>query len=166
MPDAPDPNAPDPNAPPPNTPDPIGTSQTPEQLQAEVDKWKALSRKNEGEAKTNRDAAAKLATLEESQKTEAQKLEDRAKTAETALASATLNSTRLHVALTKGLPPELAVRLQGSTEAEMEADADSLLALVKGAGGGSVDMGQGARGNGAPPDDMNARLRAAAGRTA
>lgn len=166
MPDAPDPNAPDPNAPDPNAPDPIGDGQqTPEQLKAEVDKWKALSRKNEGEAKANRDAAAKLAQLEESQKTEAQKLEDRAKAAETALASATLNSTRLHVALTKGLPPELAVRLQGATEAEMEADADSLLALVKGAGG-NVDMGQGARGNGAPPDDMNARLRAAAGRTA
>lgn len=135
------------------------TGQSSEQLQAEVDKWKALSRKNEGEAKANRDAAAKLAQLEESQKTEAQKLEDRAKTAETALASATLNSTRLHVALTKGLPPELAVRLQGATEAEMEADADSLLALVK-SSGGTVDMGQGARGSGAPAADMNSLLRA------
>lgn len=141
------------------------TGQTPEQLQAEVDKWKALSRKNEGEAKANRDAAGKLAALEEAQKTEQQKLEDRATKAEQELASATLNSTRLHVALTKGLPAELAVRLQGNTEEEMSADADSLMALMK-SSGGTVDMGQGARGSGAPPDDMNARLRAAAGRTA
>lgn len=166
MPDAPDPNAPVPNAADPNEPAPTGSQSTVEQLQADADKWKALSQKHEKDAKANREAATKLSALEESQKTEQQKLEDRATKAEQELASATLNSTRLHVALTKGLPPELAVRLQGSTEAEMEADADSLLALVKANGGRTVDMGQGARGSGAPPDDMNARLRAAAGRTA
>lgn len=134
-----------------------------EELLAENQKLKAVNRKVEGDNKKN---AERISAFEESQKTEQQKLEDRATKAEQELASATLNSTRLHVALTKGLPPELAARLQGNTEAEMEADAESLLALVKANGGGSVDMGQGARGNGAPPDDMNARLRAAAGRTA
>lgn len=138
-----------------------------EQSQAETDKWKALSRKNEAEAKTNREAAAELATLKESQKSEQQKLEDRATKAEKELASQQVASTRLHVALTKKLPAELAVRLQGDTEEEMAADADKLLELMGSTNGaGSVDLGQGARGSAGQGDDMNAALRRAAGRTA
>src|SRR5690554_115189 len=38
--------------------------------------------------------------------------------------------TRLQVALAKGLPAELAERLRGSTEEELSADADQLLALI------------------------------------
>lgn len=38
---------------------------------------------------------------------------------------------RLTVATSKGLPPELAARLRGETQEELEADADSLLALMK-----------------------------------
>lgn len=40
---------------------------------SEVDKWKALSRKHEADAKTNRAAAEKLAKLEEAGKTELEK---------------------------------------------------------------------------------------------
>ena len=38
---------------------------------------------------------------------------------------------RLEIATKKGLPPELAARLQGDTAEAMEADADALLAFVK-----------------------------------
>lgn len=165
MPD--DPNAPDPandpSSDPANEPDPQGQF-TPEQFQAEVEKWKALSRKNESAAKANAGAAKRLSDLEEAQKTEQQKLEDRATKAEKDLATQQLQSTRLHVALTKQLPAELAVRLQGETEEELAADADKLLELISAKGGGTVDLGQGARGNGAPSNDMNSVLRAAAGR--
>lgn len=169
----------DPASPPANPPDPgndLGQQQqeppgaelTPEQLKAEVDKWKAMARKHEGSAKSNADAAKRLADLEESQKTEQQKLEDRAIKAEKELAAQTLSSTRLHVALTKQLPAELAVRLQGDTEEEMAADADKLLELMKPAGGATrPDLGQGARGGGSPAGagDMNTLIRQAAGRS-
>lgn len=145
-----------------------GTSKTPAELQAEVDKWKALSRKNEGEAKTNRAAAQKLAELEESQKTEEQKREERTAAAEAKATATELRAARLEVALEKGLPKELATRLQGSTKEEMEADADELLKLVKSDGNGrTADLGQGARGGaGGDANDMNSILRRAAGRTA
>ena len=42
-----------------------------------------------------------------------------------------LQSERLRVATAKGLPVELAERLQGETAKEMEADADKLIALMK-----------------------------------
>lgn len=45
---------------------------------------------------------------------------------------------RLEVALKKGLPVELAARLQGDTIEDMEADADSLLQMVKPASGPGV----------------------------
>lgn len=43
------------------------------------------------------------------------------------------------VAAAKGLPPGLAKRLLGSTRAELEADADVLLAMLHEAGGGDED---------------------------
>ena len=43
---------------------------------AEADKWKRLSRENEAKAKANAAAANRLAEIEESQKSEQQKLAD------------------------------------------------------------------------------------------
>lgn len=131
-----------------------------EELLSENQKLKAVNRKVEGDNKKNLE---RITSFEESQKSEQQKLEDRATKAEKELAAQQLNSTRLHVALTKKLPAELAVRLQGETEEELSADADALLELMK-ISPSSVDLGQGARGNGAPPNDMNSLLRQAAGR--
>ena len=49
---------------------------------AEVEKWKALSKKNEARAKENAAAAVRLAELEEAGKTESQKAADRVAKAE------------------------------------------------------------------------------------
>lgn len=49
---------------------------------AEAEKWKALSRKNEDQAKANAEAARKLADLETAQQTEAEKLAAKADAAE------------------------------------------------------------------------------------
>lgn len=72
-----------------NTPDAgtgEGSTETVETLTAEVAKWKALSRKNEDQAKANADAAKRLADLEESGKSEAQKAADRVTKAEAEVA--------------------------------------------------------------------------------
>ncbi len=93
----------------------------------ELAKWKALAQKNEARAKANAEAAAKLAAIEESQKTEQQKLADRLAAAEKRAADAELAALRADVASAKGIPAALAGRLLGSTREELDADADNLL---------------------------------------
>lgn len=110
------------------------TEQTAEQEQTteapdfakEAEKWKALARKHEAQAKANADKAKRLDELEEASKTEAQKqaeaLEKLAK--ENAdLKAATL---RAEVANAKGVPAAL---LSGATEEELNASADALLSF-------------------------------------
>lgn len=87
--------------------------------------------KYRNEAKANKGAAEKLAALEEEQKSEIQKATARAEAAETALASARLDSDRLSVALAKGLDPELAPLLSGATKADIEAQAELLASRLK-----------------------------------
>lgn len=97
---------------------------------AEVDKWKALARKHEEQAKANSAAAKRLAQLEDQQKSTEQRLTDQLTAAVTRAETAEQAATRLRVALSKGLPADLADRLRGDDEAALSADADALLALV------------------------------------
>jgi hypothetical protein len=99
--------------------------------QAEAEKWKALSRKNEGTAKENAAAAKKLAEIEESSKSDLEKANARADAAEKLAAERELESARNRVALAKGLSATQAKRLVGNTQDELEADADELLADLK-----------------------------------
>ncbi len=95
---------------------------------AEAEKWKAFSRKHEGQAKANADAAKRLAEIEEASKSEAEKITERAATAEKAAAERAAELARLRVAMRKGLTETQAKRLIGDTEEALEADADELLA--------------------------------------
>ncbi|SRR6266508_28653 len=75
-----------------------------------------------------------LATLtgEKEQQTAAQQtLEQRLAALEGDLVSERTAKTRLEVANKKGIPADLAGRLQGATAEELEADADRLLAFLK-----------------------------------
>lgn len=117
----------------------------------EID-WKAKSREWEKRAKENSTAAARLAELEEAQKTEAQKLSERAEVAEKELAAARHDSLRSRVAISKGVPADLVDRLRGDTEADLAEDADRLLALLQ-PGKPRGDVAQGPRGNGEPTGD-------------
>lgn len=94
---------------------------------AEAEKWKVMSRKHEGEAKANRDAAKRLKDIEDANKTEVQKLADEKAAAENAAKSTSGELMRLRVAMRKGLTEAQAKRLMGDTEEELEADADELL---------------------------------------
>jgi hypothetical protein len=98
---------------------------------AEAEKWKGLSRKHEGTAKANADAAQRLAQIEEAQKTAEQKAADRAAESDARAAAAELKALRLEVAFAKGIPPESREFLTGDTQEELEAKADRLLALIR-----------------------------------
>ncbi|MCC2031824.1 hypothetical protein [Microbacterium allomyrinae] len=99
--------------------------------QAEVEKWKTLSRKNEDQAKSNADKAKKFDELEEANKTEQEKLLARAESAEKKLADRDAKdaaaATAAEVAKVKGVPVEA---LRGTTREELEAHADALAAIL------------------------------------
>lgn len=75
--------------------------------------------------------AAKFDEAEEANKSELDKALARADKAETELEAARLDALRSRVAAAKNLPAELAGRLTGTTEEELEADADTLAELLR-----------------------------------
>ena len=100
-------------------------------LSAEVDKWKALARKNEARAKENADKAKRLDELEEANKSELEKLLARAEAAEAKIAERekadAARKLADEVAKAKGVSASV---LRGSTREELEAHADEILALI------------------------------------
>jgi hypothetical protein len=98
---------------------------------AEAEKWKALARKHEGTAKANSDAARKLAEIEESQKTEAQKLADAKEAAEKRAAQAIERAVRAEVKALAGdfADPDdavSAVRASDYVTADGDVDTDAI----------------------------------------
>lgn len=99
--------------------------------------------------------AAKFDEVEEQNKTEQQKVLDRAEKAEKRAAeaearakAAEVASLRAKVASAKRLPAELVDRLRGETEEEIAKDADALLKSIGGDANGSGGFDQGTRGGG------------------
>ena len=86
----------------------------------------------ESRAKENGTAAAELAALRDTTRTAEQKLADERAATAGKLTAAEVRAARLSVALAKGLTVGQAGRLVGTTEAEMLADADALLAEFRG----------------------------------
>lgn len=86
-------------------------------------------RKNARAAARERDAlAARLKEFEDRDKSETQRLAERAEAAERRAVEVELRAMRLEVAAEKGLNPSQAKRLLGTTREEIEADADELIA--------------------------------------
>lgn len=73
----------------------------------------------------------RLKELEDADKSEGDKLRDQLKQAEKDRDDARLAVMRLEVATSKGLTPAQAKRLVGSTQEELEADADEFLDSIK-----------------------------------
>lgn len=121
---------------PPDPPETDGPSDTDDDVdwQAEADKWKSLSRKWEDRAKSNADAAEKLAEIEDSKKSEIEKAAEKATEAQKIADKATREAARLRIALDRGLTGNqaktFAKRLTGETEEELEADADELIEFL------------------------------------
>lgn len=91
-------------------------------IQARLDR----ERKRTGDYDELKAKAAKLAEIEEANKTEAQKLADRAEAAERRAAEYESKALRSDVAADKGVPAAL---LTGGTKEELEASADALIAF-------------------------------------
>ena len=100
---------------------------TDKDIAAEAEKWKALARKHEAQAKANAEAARRLAELEDQGKSDAEKLSAKIAEAEKRAAAAEERALRLEVAAAKGLTPSQAKRLVGSSREDLEADADEIL---------------------------------------
>lgn len=96
-------------------------------------------------------------------KTDLERLTERLTEHETELATERAARYRAEVAAAKGLTPQQAARLQGSTREELEADADALLTLFPAAPAGPrnpvPDPSQGPRGT--QPPDLEAQITAA-----
>jgi len=121
-----------------------------------VDFWKQKAREQEARAKANAEAATRLKEFEDRDKTEAQRLTERAEAAERRVAEIESHALRLEVAAEKGLTQAQAKRLVGNTREELAADADDLLATFKPAaeetlGLPSLDLGS----RGAAPMALN-----------
>lgn len=136
-------------------------------IQAERLKARDATKANADLKKANADLAAKLQALEDRDKTETQKLADQkaaaeksAADAQAAVVAAQTQLLKYRVAAAKQLPPELAERLQGSTEEELTADAAKLLKLVGPQGPPNFDGGVRKT---AKSNDMNQVIRRAAG---
>lgn len=99
--------------------------------QAEIDKWKAMARKHEAQAKANAEKARKFDESEEANRSETEKAAAKAAEAEKRAQEAELKALRLEVAANKGLSPAQAKRLVGTTIEELESDADELLESFK-----------------------------------
>ena len=95
-------------------------------LAAEVEKWKALARKNEQRAKDNADKAKRLDDIEDANKSELQKLQDQLAAAQKVAADAETARLRASIANKHGVPEGL---LTGSTEEALEESATALLAF-------------------------------------
>lgn len=122
--------------------EPTGTSTTPPEPTdpgpAQETDWEAKAaelqreaRKWEERAKANKAAADKLAELEEANKTELQKALDRAEAAEQALAAKEAEALRLTIAAKHGITGDYLDLLHGADEAELEARAVKIAALIK-----------------------------------
>ncbi len=103
----------------PPTPEPVKTDRLPDEHPAA----KALAKANE-EAKALR---LKLQEIEDRDKSDAEKLNERLSAAEQRAQDAEARAVRLEVATAKGLTPAQAKRLVGATREELEADADEIL---------------------------------------
>lgn len=130
--------------------------------QAEAEKWKTLSRKNEQRATENAEKAKKFDEHEEANKTELEKLKERAEAAERVNAERdareAASKLRDDIANEKGFADRKisASALRGTTREELEAHADELLALVPAPAAGPSADGQGQTGQQIGEGDMSA----------
>jgi membrane protein involved in colicin uptake len=158
-----------------STEDPQSTgSETGNELQSEVDKWKALSKKNEDRAKANANAAKELEELRAKTMSEQEKAVAAAKAEgrTEALKEASVLFVDAEVkAAAAGRKIDVDKLLAGLDRSaflndEGKPDTKAIEDYLDGIAprDGRPDLGQGTRGTGAQGADMNTMLRQAAGR--
>lgn len=118
-------------------------------LKSALEKERAARKEAEKAAKEGKEAAAKLAELEDGNRSEIEKATAKAAEAERRAQEAEQRALRLEVAAEKGLTAKQAARLQGTTREDLEADADELLADF--APAATTDGDEGEQATEAPP---------------
>jgi len=108
---------------------PADLAEQPDTSAQEID-WKAKSRMWEQRAKQNNDAAQKLAEIEESQKTEAQKLQEQLTALQNRAATAERDKERLSVIAKHGIPEEYHDLVHGTDAESLAASAAKVKALI------------------------------------
>lgn len=124
---------------------------------------KALKRANTESASLRK----RLQAIEDAGKSEAQRRDEENARLKTENQETTLRALRLEVGMELGLPKTLALRLQGSTEEELRADAADLQKTIGSTSGGKPPAVTLDGGAGKPPPaagDMNAQIRKRLGR--
>lgn len=101
------------------------------EVEVETTDWKAMARKWEQNAKSNREAADRWREYESSLKSEDEKRAERLAQVEAELVKERAERTRLEVAAEKGINAEGVKLLTGTTREEIESQADALLQLVQ-----------------------------------
>lgn len=114
---------------PPNEPEPSEPSEpSPSGGDAEATQWRQRAQRYKRQLDEARPALQRLTELENASKSELERANEAARTALARAEQAELRALRMEVAARKGLTDAQARRLQGSTEEELEADADELRA--------------------------------------
>lgn len=108
-------------------------------IKAERDARKAAER-------TAADLTAKLKSIEDANLSDLERAQSAAAEAAQELAALRIENTRTRVALAKGVPADLIEFLTGSTEEEVAAKADILIARLNTSGTPKPDPSQGAKG--------------------
>ncbi len=111
--------------------EPVVEQEPEKDLADEVEKWKAMSRKNEARAKENESAAKRLAEIEEANKTELEKAIARAEAAEKAIQEREEADERARVAAE--VATEFGIDagvLRGATRDELEEHAKQIKSLI------------------------------------
>ena len=152
------------NATPPTSPPDTGA----EDQGDEIAKWKAMARKHEAAAKTNSDAAKRLAVIEEASKTKEERLAAQLQESTDRLASYELRDLRADAVETAGLPSKWAARLTATTPEEAAKEAKALKADLDELAGpaapaGPANLRQGARNTARPPENPDDLIRRMAG---
>lgn len=91
---------------------------------------KALQAERDARSRAEAEAATLRKQIEDATKTAEQKMADDLKAAQDLATTNATRAMRYEVAAAKGLDLKLATRLAGSTREELEADADTLKALI------------------------------------
>lgn len=132
-------------------------------LAAERKAKSAAERQAKAAQKQIDDLSKKLKAYEDRDKSESDRLTERATAAEKQAADAQTQLLRYEVAASKKLPSEWAARLQGSTQEELEADADQLLETLAGQQQRQTPSYDGGVRQTAKQADMNSLIRQQAG---
>lgn len=102
-----------------------------DEWKTEAEKWKALSRKNEDQAKKNLAAAKRLEKLEAEGQTKEEQAAETTADLEAKATESEAKALRYEVAQEMGVPKELMALLSGSSKKEIEEQAERLLVTLE-----------------------------------